>query len=207
MTTHGSFLCVGKIQQTLHSHVQSRLLCLNCVRNQPIKEWHLLCIPLILSMIIIAAPLNVDVLAAWVEDGSVAARVDLEPLAKTTMASVYDDSRRSGHDGQLPRSWRMGGDWHHNGCVPWLGQEHGIAQISIWERTTITSTAIDTISPSANTTTVTANATMAMPREGDRHISSAKAEAMRRRSKNKNVCQEEGLGYRLLCGNSMSLRN
>lgn len=55
-------------------------------------------------MIIIAAPLNVDVLAAWVEDGSVAARVDLEPLAKTTMASVYDDSRRSGHDGQLPRS-------------------------------------------------------------------------------------------------------
>ena len=68
-------------------------------------------------------------------------------------------------------------------------------------------TTIDTISPSANTTTVTANTTMAMPREGDQHISSAKAEAMRRWSKNKNVCQEEGLGYRLLCGNSMSLTN
>lgn len=68
-------------------------------------------------------------------------------------------------------------------------------------------TTIDTISPSANTTTVTANTTMAMPREGDRHISSAKAEAMRRWSKNKNVCQEEGLGYRLLCGNSTSLTN
>jgi hypothetical protein len=39
-------------------------------------------------MIIIAASLNLDVLVAWVEDGSVAARADLEPLAKTTMASV-----------------------------------------------------------------------------------------------------------------------
>ena len=37
-------------------------------------------------MIIFTAPLNVDVLAAWVEDGSAAARAALEPLAKTTTA-------------------------------------------------------------------------------------------------------------------------